>query len=342
MANCHNLFVKFDTELKITSTKKAKLITAKDNLRKLIRNHFAEKHPDYKPKFRLQGSYILGTLIRTKEDTCDLDNGVYFFPKPDVTGTTLQNWVWDAVENATTEKPEHRERCVRVKYKGDFHIDLPVYYKASETNDLEHPFIAVKDNDWKESDPKEFQDWFKERKKKSAQLVRLIKSLKAWCDNRPKKMPNGLTMTVLACNHFVEEKDRDDKALLSLLKAIKAKLSVNWSCIMPTTPKDDVLARFKGDKAYFFESIDEFIADAEKAVNTETNQLKASKLWRSHLGSYFPEGEDANVDSKMAQLFAQAAIIKEGLAKTDKQGVIQTNSGVTNLPHKNFGGDELS
>ena len=51
---------------------------------KKIKDYFNENHPEYKPTFYIQGSYKMGTTIRTKEDECDLDDGCYFIPKPDV------------------------------------------------------------------------------------------------------------------------------------------------------------------------------------------------------------------------------------------------------------------
>lgn len=337
MSNCHNLFQTFNGNLSITNSKKEKLMTSRDNLRDMIRKHFSEKHPEYKPKFRGQGSYSLGTMIRTKEDTCDLDNGVYFFPKPKETATTMQNWVWDAVENATSEKPQHRNKCVRVVYKGDYHIDLPVYYKESETNDSENPQIAVKDAGWSKSDPKEFSKWFKEQKDKEGQLVKIVRYLKAWCDNRSKKMPNGLTMTVLSCRN-IKYNDRDDICLRDTLKEIKSSLKTSWSCKMPTTPQDDLLENYNGDKDYFFESIESFIDDATKAIEQESNQLKASKLWQKHLGTYFPDGQDKDVDKQANALAGIASTILDGKAKLNSAGQIQANEGVSHKPHKNFGG----
>ncbi|MPM27565.1 hypothetical protein SDC9_74077 [bioreactor metagenome] len=337
MSNCHNLFQKFNGNLSITTTKKEKLMTARDNLRDMIRKHFKEKHSEYKPKFRGQGSYSLGTMIRTKDDTCDLDNGVYFFPKPEEAATTLQTWVWDAVENATDEKPQHRSKCIRVMYKGEYHIDLPVYYKESETNNAENPHLAIKNTGWSKSDPKEFNDWFKQQKDKDGQLVKTIRYLKAWCDNRAKKMPNGLTMTVLACGN-IKYNDRDDICLRDTLKEIKASLENDWSCKMPTTPQDDLLENYSGDKDYFFESIDKFIDDATKAIEVETNQLKASKLWQNNLGSYFPDGEDKDVDKQVNALASIASTILSGNAKLNNQGNIQADEGVEHKPHKNFGG----
>lgn len=211
MSNCHNLFQTFNGNLSINSGKKARLMRSRDNLRDKIRKHFADKNPEYKPKFRGQGSYSVKTMIRTKDDTCDLDNGVYFFPKPKETATTIQKWVKDAVEDASSIPPQHRERCIRIIYKSDYHIDLPVYYKESETNDFENPHLAVKNTGWSKSDPKEFNDWFNRQKDEKGQLVKIVKYLKSWCDNRSKKMPNGLTMTVLASRH-IKFNDRDDIA----------------------------------------------------------------------------------------------------------------------------------
>lgn len=337
MSNCHNLFQAFNGNLSITQTKKSKLMTSRDRLREKIRNYFKEKHPDYKPKFRGQGSYSLGTMIRTKEDTCDLDNGIYFFPKPNETATTMQNWIWDAVEDATSAKPQHRARCVRVIYKDDYHIDLPIYYKESETNDSEIPHLAVKDIGWSKSDPKEFKDWFIKKKDDKEQLVRNVKYLKAWCDNRANKMPNGLTMTVLACNN-IKYNDRDDIVLRDTLKEIRSILKSSWSCVMPTTPNDDLLENYTGDKDYFFEVLDTFIKDADKAIDEEKNQLKASKLWQKHLGSYFPDGEDKDVDKQANSLAAIATSILDKGAKTDRDGKIQESHGVGHKPHRNYGG----
>ena len=337
MSNCHNLFQTFNGNLQITSTKKSKLMTSRDSLRDKIREYFKEKHPEYKPKFRGQGSYSMGTMIRTKQDTCDLDNGVYFFPKPSETGTTLQKWVKEAVEGATATPPQHRQKCVRVIYAGDYHIDLPVYYKESGTNDTEYPHLAVKNSEWSKSDPKEFKDWFNGKKDEKGQLVRTVRYLKAWFDNRSKKMPNGLTMTVLATNK-IKCNARDDIALRDTLKEIRNSLKSSWSCVMPTTPNDDLLENYTGDKDYFFDKIDAFIKDADKAIDEEKNQLQASKLWKKHLGSYFPDGEDKDVDKQANSLAALATSILDKRAKTDKDGKIQESQGVDHKPHKNYGG----
>jgi len=81
MANLNNLFQKFNTELQIIDSKKARMITSRENLREKIRDYFKNNHDKYSPKFYIQGSYKMGTTIRTKDDTCDIDDGVWFATK---------------------------------------------------------------------------------------------------------------------------------------------------------------------------------------------------------------------------------------------------------------------
>ena len=84
------------------------------------------KHEGYTPTFFTQGSYKLGTCIRTEDDKCDVDDGVYFKSNPDgVPGTTLQNWVFDAVNGVTDATPMHKKKCIRVNYVSGYNIDLP-------------------------------------------------------------------------------------------------------------------------------------------------------------------------------------------------------------------------
>lgn len=288
MANLDNLFREFNDELCITATKKSKMIASKDHLRNKIKDHFKKNHPGYTPKFYIQGSYKLKTSIRTKDDTCDLDDGIYFNSNPDnVTGTTLQKWVKEAVEGTTDATPIHKRKCIRVDYKAGYNIDLPVLVFDEEKD--EHPLLAVKSDDFQIDDPKEFVDYFQENK--TDQMIRIIKYLKSWCDHKRNEMPCGLAMTVLALDNF-QPNQRDDISLKYTLIEIEKSLKQRFKCQMPTTPYDDLFADYsETKKKNFLENLSAFIEDAKKAID-ESNQLKASKLWRKHLGDRFPLGDD--------------------------------------------------
>lgn len=290
MSNCHNLFQEFNDELEILSTKKDKMITSRENLREKIRDYFAEEHPNYVPSFFIQGSYKLGTCIRTKDDHCDMDDGIYFKSNPDdVTGATLQNWIMNAVDGTTDATPIHKNKCIRVDYKAGYNIDLPVMV-FNEDVDL-HPLLAVRDGDFQEDDPKEFVDYCKKRK--TPQKNRMVRFLKAWCDNVRDSMPSGLSMTVLTLKHY-QYNDRDDVALKFLLVELESALKYNFTCYMPTTPYDNLFKDYsEAQKQIILDRLHSFVMDAKAAVD-ESNQLTASELWRKHLGDRFPLGEDNN------------------------------------------------
>lgn len=293
MANIDTLFRQFDNELNITKTKKDALMLSKDNLREEIRAHFLKNHPKYNPEFFIQGSYKLKTLIRTKDDTCDLDDGVYFKDNPDdVTSTTLQRWVKEAVDGITDATPEHKKKCIRVVFKAGYNIDLPVLVFDQESEN--HPNLAIKNVGFQLDDPKEFVLAF--RQVKTDQMVRMVKYLKSWCDFKRQDMPSGLAMTVLTMKHF-QPNDRDDVALKFLLIEIEKELKWSFRCVMPTTPKDDLFADYTDIKRNnFMNNLSKLIDDAKKAID-EKNKLKASKLWRNHLGDRFPEGADEDEES---------------------------------------------
>lgn len=335
MANCNKLFLDYERELTISKKKKDNLKDSKSILRNRISNYFKKYHPDYVPEFFIQGSYKMGTTIVTKDDECDLDDGIYFRREVGVSGTTLQKWVKDAVDGATSTNPQHRKRCVRVIYAGNYHIDYPIYYFPS---DWEHPKLAVKNEEITESDPKEVVTWFDSAKKDNPQLIRIVKYLKGWGDYKRNRMPNGLSMCILGADNLVNN-DRDDIALQKTLIAIKDKLDDDFECIVPATPEDDLFEDYDSNrKDYFLDNLKEFINDATTAVENEKNQLAASKLWRKHLGDKFPLGADEDVDVKEKALKEQSANILAGKAYTTRDGHIKDVGSVKNKPHTNYGG----
>ena len=274
MANLNYIFRQFNDELSVTDSKKSKMINSREHLREKIRKSFEQNHKSYSPKFYIQGSYKLKTLIRTKDDTCDLDDGVYFTSNPDnVTGTTLQRWVKEAVEGTTDATPIHKRKCIRVDYKAGYNIDLPVMVFDENTDN------------------------------KTDQMVRIIKYLKAWCDHKRAEMPCGLAMTVLSLKYF-QGNDRDDVALKYILIEIEKHLKKDFKCIMPTTPKDNLFADYSEEKKKnFMDNLSSFIEDAKKAID-EPNHQKASKLWQKHLGERFPLGEDKSDENSKSLIKA--------------------------------------
>ena len=76
----------------------------------------------------------------------------------------------------------------------------------------------------------------------------------------------------------------------------------------------------------------------EKAIE-EKNKLKASKLWRKHLGERFPlaNDEDDETMSNLEKLRTIGKQVTAGIAATAKSGLINATEGVKNIAHSNYG-----
>ena len=73
---------------------------------------------------------------------------------------------------------------------------------------------------------------------------------------------------------------------------------------MPTTPKDDLFSDYDETfKKNFFAALDDFIADADAAIEEEC-QEKSSKMWQKHLGERFPLGEECDSDEEAKSIGA--------------------------------------
>lgn len=302
MANCHNLFQEYHGDISIGSKKNDRMKNSKEGLRKRIKAWFKENHPDYVPYFYIQGSYKMKNGIRTAEDICDLDDGIYFFREPDVSASTLKEWVRQAVDGYTATSPENRKKCVRSIFANDYEIDHPVYYKV----DGQEYKIAVKGVGFENSDSKAIVDWFVSKKDKDGRLVRSIKYLKGWADKQNFKMPSGLALTILAINakDKIVLNERDDIMIRDILKEIKKALNNKFECIVPAVPNDDLLENYL-NKEKFLETLEKFITDADSAIR-EANQKEASKLWRKHFGDRFPLGEDKEENNSRSSAAAAA------------------------------------
>ena len=311
------------------------MITSKDNLIAKIETYFQNCHPDYTPEFFIQGSYKMKTSIRTKDDECDLDLGVYVKPKPDVTAATLQQWIFNAVNGTTATTPYKKNKCIRVQYSSGYHIDLPVYRKDKSCDEI--PELAIKSFGFEKSDARGVVDWFNGKKKDNPQLVRLIKYLKAWADNIRESMPPGLAWTILAVENQRKKDGRDDIALRDTLKAILAALKSSFECNVPAEPFDNMFSGYSDDKKKKIkESLQKFIDAATDAIN-EPNEKKASQIWQKYLGSRFPEGEDKE-NKAHSQLNSLRDSILAKTARVSATGSLGTTAmGVFGANHTNFG-----
>ena len=196
----------------------------------------------------------------------------------------------------TNENPVDKNTCVRLIYKANYHIDLPINHIKS--NDV--PRLAHKEKGWIESDPREFISWFSSKCKDNSQLRRIVRYLKAWSDFKKGELPSGLVMSILVAENY-RSHERDDVALQLTLAAIQETLGQDFKCLRPTTPtNEDLLAPLsEARKEYFLSSLNSFVKAASYSISDSVNHKNACKRWQVYFGEdRFPFEDEERIEEK--------------------------------------------
>lgn len=295
MSSCHDLFTIFHNKIYLKPIKKASLRTSRDAIRKKVKRYFKEELELKEPKFYGQGSYMMNTTVTPIDGEYDIDDGIYLEHLTDVDeedwpkAATVHGWVVDAVTGHTDTPPVDKNTCVRVIYKAEYHVDIPIYVKKKD----EHPKLAHKSKGWIDSDPKELTKWFNDEvTAKGDQLKRVVRYLKAWKDFKESetKLPSGMHLTILAANYFVSDHpDDDDAALTATAKAIHVGLSESFSLTRPVFPSEELLEDWSETRRNnFLTKLENIVKKGGEALE-EQDKVKASKKWIRLFGDRFPE-----------------------------------------------------
>jgi hypothetical protein len=140
MANCHGLFVEFDSsQLQLTKDRRKKLLISRDSLEERIKTYYKEnKLDDVELTCVEQGSFVMDVIVNPipveeQGETklkYDLDYGVYFVGNQNVTERksieTYHDLIYEAVKDQT-DQVVRKNTCLRVVYSDGHHIDLPIY-----------------------------------------------------------------------------------------------------------------------------------------------------------------------------------------------------------------------
>jgi len=295
MANCNDLFQEYHSKIDLSSTKKESLRKSRDSIRNDIKKYFKDTLERKIPRFYQQGSFAIKTVVNPLSGEYDVDDGVYLQDLPEdknewPRAEIVHKWIMDAVKGRTNEGQEDKKNCVRVIYKNNYHVDLPIY-----GTDNGKFYIAKKGVDeWPESDPKAFTDWFLNiLKNRSEQLRRNIKYLKAWADYKSLEFPS-IAITILAAQYHGDIDGRDDKSTAAFANSMVIHLKNNHSVNKPVAPFENVLAKLTENQIdTIIKKLEVFRDDAVKAIECAEDKIEyASKLWNKHFGDRFPIVED--------------------------------------------------
>lgn len=264
----------------------------------------------------LQGSYKFGTQVRPvrKGDEFDIDLGVYFnwsgnANDDNFSPQTLKMLVQESLRRYKEEAEDvievvepPKERCSRIRFPGDFHIDVPVYQQDDEWDTRK---LATESDTWEDSDPRAFLDWFQNNfpEEDGAQVRRLIRYIKAWAALHLKdQSPSSMLLTVLVADAYKilteDLLDGDDQSLRSVCTKIYERLNNDSEVRNPVNAGENLNRMSEEESKVVCEKLSTFIEIADKALAAATECTSAS-IWAEAFHHFFPvPAADSNLQSR--------------------------------------------
>jgi hypothetical protein len=209
--------------------------------------------------------------------------------------SALEEYQADAMNDATgVEDP--KERCCRISFKPDFHIDVPVYHLDPERDTRA---LATETNGWEESDPKAIYEWFKARFDEAAQrsqLRRVVRYLKMWAALQipDAERPSSILLTILAADSlqgFAIAELEDDDLLEHVAIAIKLRLKQDLSVPNPVNGNENLNRLSNEANGTFIDRL-EGLEDIAKRARLSGNKAAAAEIWAEAFQQFFPMPED--------------------------------------------------
>lgn len=293
-------------------------------LKKGLNIYNNEKKTNYKIiKTLEQGSVAMGTVNANEKDNYDIDIGIIFDEKSieGVGPQKIKNIVVDSFKSLGKifkKEPEALSNCVRVQYQDNYHIDFAIY-----KNDPLRGYLHAGPTEWKERNPSDINNWFKDSiKKHGAQLRQVIRLCKMFSKSRESwDMPGGLVQTVL-CVECFEKSDRLDETFYKTLVNIKNRLNlytiirnpINKLDLIPNKNHIQQVENFKKRLNKYLEKL-EILKDKNCTYNealSAWNYIFNHKYWTeeiSYEAEYFRSKEEQFIEDYYEQALSNENIL---------------------------------
>ena len=263
----------------------------------------------------LQGSYKFGTQIRPsdKDGEFDIDLGIYFEIAGDPTSSELQpaelkNSVQQSLlrykehlNNDSTEVDEpSKERCCRIHYAKEFHIDVPCYILDTQTDTR---ILATQSNNWEYSDPKSIYVWWKSQFEGNERALarRLVCYLKMWAALNIEKAerPSSIMLTVLMANALnklnanpnIPVISGDDEWFAFIIGAILQEFRENNYQVQNPIDNAEDLNRLNYLQNVSLEAHFSGLFDLVQKAYSSTNIIQSAAVWSEIFSHFFPNPE---------------------------------------------------
>ncbi|RFU70617.1 nucleotidyltransferase [Peribacillus saganii] len=212
---------------------------------------------------------------------------------------------------------ERKNRCIRLNYANEFHMDILPAHPTDKGNNTNVKVPDRKAEDWKDSNPIGYREWFNERAEKYDKIlfeknaeatieplpddenpnlkpplkraVQLIKRYRdVYFENHPDSAPISIVLTTLAGNHYAGHlsvnstiEDILQKILFEISKEDRLKVC------NPSNPNEDLSERWN-DKPELYTSFVTFILDFKQKWD-ELNKLQGIAEVAKELKAMFGE-----------------------------------------------------
>lgn len=260
----------------------------------------------------LQGSYKFKTQIRPSSlyEEFDIDLGIYFVwagsrDQGNFSPWELKNFVQNALIEYAAESAEEaknvsvppKERCCRIHFTDNFHIDVPVYHLNTETQERS---LATEKNLWEDSDPKALYIWFKEEcgeESLGEKIRRTVKYLKMWValNFDVSHRPSTILLTVLTVQSLKQIENiqniEDDELFSVCITRIIDILEQDSRVLNPIDSSENLNRLEPEGFQKFMEGLDlmKIISERAIAANTET---ESAMIWQEGFKHFFPLPEE--------------------------------------------------
>ncbi|OOM05692.1 SMODS domain-containing nucleotidyltransferase [Clostridium saccharobutylicum] len=331
-------FKKLDSEISLNPTRQQRIESAYSNWKGIFEIH--EDTKEIFVEFYEQGSYSTNTAIKPQNSSeFDIDAVLLLKldeeMKPKETLQLIKN-VIESYDNYKG-KAKVKDRCVRIDYAGDFHMDVV----PAKPTEAEHICIPCKsDDEWQETNPKGFRDWFNEKHSDANYKLSItVRIVKYWRDLKVGKdtAPKSILLSTLLANQIVPCNSTAETLVLTLENLVQnLDLILNDEdepYVENPSLENENLARDWDKSKYdiFKKKLEKFAVDARAALD-EKDKDESIRLWRLIFDSKFPKELPEEETAK--------AII-DGKILVNSAGTLNSIEGIS-IPKHRFYGDILN
>lgn len=332
-------FKVFDGNISLNPVREEKINSALSNWENKLKSNEAIK--DIFNDFYTQGSYSTKTVIRPQNgNEFDIDTILVLNLEEEKKPKEVIKFISDTLRGYEKFKDRiiQKDRCVRVKYAGEFHVDIVPVKPSVE----EHVLIPCKSEDeWKETNPAGFKKWCNGKNKDSNyKLVPVTKIVKYWRDNFVGKdtAPKSILLTAIIGNHIVGCSSVAESLVLTLESIVKNLDDFlnddNEPYVINPSLESENLARDwdKGKFDIFKNKLEKFAKESRTALNDDN--ITSIEKWQVIFGSdKFPS--ELPEEAKTAEQIAAGAVY------VSKIGALNSSVGKKIVEHRFFGVSDI-